>query len=52
MSLDCKLSQIERSTEHIDITTQQIEKLLIDLAITMVNIEKRLDKIENKLNNI
>lgn len=51
MSLDCKISQIERSTEHIDITTQHIEKLLTSLAITMVDIERRLDRIENKLNN-
>lgn len=51
MSLDCKISQIERSTEHIDITTEHIEKLLTSLTDTIINIELRLDRIENKLNN-
>ena len=51
MSLDCKLSQIERSTENIDITTKHLEKLLTSLTDTIINIELRLDRIENKLNN-
>ena len=51
MSLDCKLSQIERSTENIDITMKHIEKQLNTLTNAIVDIEIRLDRIENKLNN-
>jgi predicted nucleic acid-binding Zn-ribbon protein len=51
MSLDCKISQIERSTENIDVTVKHIENQLKSLTRTIIDIELRLERIENKLNN-
>lgn len=51
MSLDCKFSHIERSTEQIDITMKHIEKQLKILTKTIIDIELRLERIEDKFNN-